>query len=143
MTKQQVWYVYELVNLMGTVEYVGESLNPKKRLRQHTKTKPRAGVGSGKFFGRQDLILHIVAGFDNRKDAWEHQCNLQTQYGMESDLIKNQQSACLSRKISKEIADLVREEYSKGNTTYRKLRAKYDLNQNTVHQIIHHQTYNL
>ena len=33
-------YVYELYNLLGIVEYVGETVNPKLRFDKHIKTKP-------------------------------------------------------------------------------------------------------
>lgn len=77
-------FVYELVNLMGTIEYVGETANPELRFFHHTKSR------NGKFKDRQDLIMNIVAEFDNRKDAYAHQCKLQNQYGWESDLDKRQ-----------------------------------------------------
>ncbi len=79
------WYVYELVNLMGTVEYVGESINPKRRLYQHTKEKPSPVGGKGRFYGRDDIFINIVKEFDNKKDAWNYQCELQNQYGLFSD----------------------------------------------------------
>jgi predicted GIY-YIG superfamily endonuclease len=75
------WYVYELINTMGTVEYVGESTNPKTRLRAH-KCK------NGKFHKRADIILHIVETFDNKVEAFEYQCHLQKEYGFLSDVQK-------------------------------------------------------
>lgn len=62
-------FVYELINFMGTVEYVGETKNPKKRMYQHTTWKPHPSHKNGKFYGRQDLIMNIVHEFTNRKDA--------------------------------------------------------------------------
>ena len=63
MAKQRVYYTYELINFLGTIEYVGQSYRPEYRFRQHTLTK------SGKFFGRQDLYLNVVSEYTTRKDA--------------------------------------------------------------------------
>jgi predicted GIY-YIG superfamily endonuclease len=76
------WYVYELVNLMGTVEYVGETIEPNKRLYNHK-------CNSGKFSNRNDIFMNIVKEFDNRKEAWYYQCELQNEYGLISDRDKN------------------------------------------------------
>ncbi len=82
------WFVYEMVNLLGTVEYVGETSNPEKRLKNHfLKTR---GNGYGSFGYRQDIVFNIVAEFDNKKDAFNFQCDLQKQYGFETDLEKMQ-----------------------------------------------------
>jgi predicted GIY-YIG superfamily endonuclease len=75
------YYVYELINHYGTIEYVGETTIPKIRMNKHTKAKP--GFGNGKFYGRQDLIMNIVAVFDNRKQARELEGKLKLDYGME------------------------------------------------------------
>jgi predicted GIY-YIG superfamily endonuclease len=75
------YYVYQLINHYGTIEYVGETTIPKIRMNKHTKTKP--GFGNGKFYGRQDLVMNIVAVFDNRKDARELEGKLKLDYGME------------------------------------------------------------
>ena len=77
------WYVYELVNLMGSVEYVGESANLKDRIYTHFKRKPDGN--RGKFYGRCDMIVNIAAEFDNKKDAWDLQCELQKEYGLITD----------------------------------------------------------
>lgn len=77
-------YVYELVNLMGTVEYVGETKNPELRFKQHTKWKPLK-PGLGKFYGRTDIIMNVVKEFNNRKEAYDYQCKLQEEYNLLSD----------------------------------------------------------
>ena len=74
-------YVYELINHYGTVEYVGETIRPNIRMNEHTNRKP--GFGNGKFYGRQDLVMNIVAVFDDRKKALELEENLKKDYGME------------------------------------------------------------
>ena len=73
-------YVYELINFMGTVEDVGETIKPKLRMYQHTKNK--RGSGCGKYYGRQDLVMNIVAEFDNRKDALLLEGKLKLEYGL-------------------------------------------------------------
>jgi predicted GIY-YIG superfamily endonuclease len=73
-----IWHVYELYNLVGTVEWVGESMELKGRLRQH-KSK------NGKFYGRADIQMNVVKEFDNKKDAWDYQCQLQNYYGLKTD----------------------------------------------------------
>jgi len=76
-------FVYELINLLGTIEYVGETQNPSERFNSHTKVKP--GKAMRKFYGRQDIIMNIVAEFDNKKDAYDYQCKLQSHYGLITD----------------------------------------------------------
>jgi predicted GIY-YIG superfamily endonuclease len=82
------YYVYEIVNLMGTIEYVGETTMPKRRLWNHTSNGN--GSGSGRFNNRSDIFMNIVAEFDNRKDAFNYQCKLQYEYGFETDADKRQ-----------------------------------------------------
>ena len=72
------YYVYELYNQMGTIEYVGESTNTKRRWYEHS-------CKNGKFYKRLDIKMHIVKEFDIRRDAWDYQCQLQAEYGSETD----------------------------------------------------------
>jgi len=74
-------YVYELINHYGTVEYVGETIDPKRRMHQHIKEKPNPGVGT--FYGRQDLIMNIVAAFTDRKQAMIYEGTLKNEYNIE------------------------------------------------------------
>jgi predicted GIY-YIG superfamily endonuclease len=77
-------YVYELINLYGTVEYVGETIKPERRFIDHTKYKYENGNnGFGKFYKRQDIFMNIVKSFDNRKDALDLEGKLKTTYGIE------------------------------------------------------------
>jgi hypothetical protein len=71
--------------MTGTVEYVGESTNPKERYRMHTRSKPSETQRSGKFYGRQDIIMNIVTEFNSKKEAFDYQCQLQKEYGLISD----------------------------------------------------------
>ena len=77
------WYVYEIVNLMGTVEYVGETTQPTQRFANH-KRKLRS-PGSGRFGNRSDVFMNIVKEFDNKVHAFEYQCKLQKEYGLKTD----------------------------------------------------------
>ena len=84
-----MYYVYELVNLLGTVEYVGQTKDPSYRLLQH-KSKPNNN-GAGKFHKRQDISMHIVATYKTEKEAttW-----LKTYLKVDSraDIAKSQQA---------------------------------------------------
>lgn len=64
-------HLYELINSLGIVEYVGISCDPKSRYYQHTKAKPKSAndCSRGKFYGRQDFFLHIVDTFTDRSEA--------------------------------------------------------------------------
>ena len=72
-------YVYELINSVGTVEYVGETIDPKRRMWQHVKDV------NGKFTGRLDLHMHIVDSFETKKEAYEFQIELQKFWELQTD----------------------------------------------------------
>ena len=82
------WYVYELINLMGTIEWVGESCRPIERFANHINHKPKKGNGIGLFYGRCDLSIHIVKSFVSKKEAYAYQIELQKQYGLPTDIEK-------------------------------------------------------
>lgn len=74
----KTYKVYEIYNLYGSIEDVGEtSRTPEVRLWE--KTHPR----KGKFYGRTDLFIHVIAEFDNRKEARNLEGILKKQYGLE------------------------------------------------------------
>jgi predicted GIY-YIG superfamily endonuclease len=98
MKKYDKFYVYELVNSLGVVEYVGETTNPKQRLKSHFRKIK--GHGYGKFAYRKDITMNIVKEFDNRKDAFAYQCELQKKYGFETDLEKIQNHIKKAIKVS-------------------------------------------
>jgi predicted GIY-YIG superfamily endonuclease len=81
--KADKYFVYEIVNTMGTIEYVGETYDIEQRFLNHISK-------SGKFYKRQDIIINIVAEFATRKEAYAYQCKLQNEYGWESDVEKLQ-----------------------------------------------------
>ena len=76
-------YVYKLVNGLGIVEYVGETINPKRRFDQHTKCKPSDNHSHGKFYNREDITLFEIANFELRKDALALEGVLKRHYGLE------------------------------------------------------------
>lgn len=78
MRYSKTYYVYELINNNNEVEYVGMSYRPEYRFRQHINHKPSIGVG--KFYGRNDLSLHIRKGFD-KGTARIFECMLQMYRG--------------------------------------------------------------
>lgn len=95
-------YVYEIVNLMGTVEYVGETYRPKYRFKQHTKTKP--SNGSGSFYNRADVFMNIVKEFDTKKEAFDYQCRLQKYYGLKTDYDAMKERQIIITKIPRRTA---------------------------------------
>ena len=87
-------YVYEIINLMGTVEYAGISIKPDHRFKEH-KSKP--GIGRGKFYKRLDVFQHVVCGFKDKKEALKMETKLQKYWGLETD--KEKLSKSLRGKI--------------------------------------------
>ncbi len=83
-----MYYVYELVNLMGGVEYVGKTKRPKIRFYEHTELKLN-GHGNGKFYKRQDISMHIVATYATEEEALQTEYELQKFWGFPTDRSKN------------------------------------------------------
>jgi predicted GIY-YIG superfamily endonuclease len=81
-----MYYVYELVNLLGTIEYVGQTKDPSYRLLAH-KSKPNSN-GAGKFFKRQDISMHIVATYATEEEARDAEEILQLFWGLPTDRSK-------------------------------------------------------
>jgi hypothetical protein len=122
-------YVYELVNLMGTVEWVGETSRPKQRFANHIKHKPKKGNGIGKFYGRQDLIMNIVAEFPTKLEAYHYQCKLQNEYGLKSDIEKLYRKATDETKLK---LSLVKTGKSRPQWVKDKIRATMLKNKSTI-----------
>ena len=80
-----MYYVYELVNLLGTVEYVGQTIDPKRRFHEHTKSKPKTNNRHGKFYKRQDISMHIVATYSTETDVRNAEYDLQVFWGLPTD----------------------------------------------------------
>jgi hypothetical protein len=100
----KTYYVYELVNLMGTVEHVGETTRPIKRFANHIKHKPSKGNGIGLFYGRHDLIMNIVSKHYSKLEAFNYQCELQKQYGLKTDREKYSRKDSLETRNKKALS---------------------------------------
>ena len=94
------YYVYEIVNLMGTVEYVGETTNPKSRWYNHTRNTNTSG--SGKFANRCDILMNIVKEFDNKCESLNYEEELQKEYGFKTDRSKRIIASQIGGNIAKE-----------------------------------------
>jgi predicted GIY-YIG superfamily endonuclease/ribosomal protein L37AE/L43A len=81
----KTWFLYELINHYGTIEWVGVTYRPDYRWRQHTQVRPNPTkkAGYGTFYGRLDLTLHIVHEYENRKEALREETRLKREYGLE------------------------------------------------------------
>ena len=93
-----MYYVYELVNLMGGVEHVGRTTRPKKRFYEHTGAKPD-GNGQGRFYRRQDISMHVVATCTTKAEALDAEETLQIFWDLPTDREKTKQ--CKQPKGSK------------------------------------------
>lgn len=58
----KTYYVYELVNQQGEIEYIGKTCNPHERLIEHRKSR-------SKFTARHDLQMKLVKEFNSNKQA--------------------------------------------------------------------------
>jgi hypothetical protein len=83
-----MYYVYEIVNLLGTVEYVGQTKDPSYRLLQHKSKPNRNQTGHGKFYKRLDISMHVIASYPTRKEARKVEEELQIFWGLPTDRSK-------------------------------------------------------
>jgi predicted GIY-YIG superfamily endonuclease len=103
-------YVYELINSVGTIEYVGETIDTKRRFAQHTTWL------SGKFKGRTDLTMHVVDSFVTKKEAYEFQNELQKFWGLAPDNTKMSRKGETNptTKLTNEQVTEIRKRYVRG-----------------------------
>jgi predicted GIY-YIG superfamily endonuclease len=80
------FYVYKIIDKADNILYIGETSNLETRFKVHTSTQ-------GLFYKRLDISLVIVKEFKTKKEAFEYQLELQTQYGFQTDLDKIIKSA--------------------------------------------------
>ena len=78
-----MYYVYEMINLLGGVEHVGKTIRPEIRFYEHVKNKPNKG--KGKFYKRQDISMHIVATYATKAEALQAEYDLQIFWGLTTD----------------------------------------------------------
>lgn len=142
-------YVYELKDGNNQVVYVGITNNPKSRLRQHTRVKP-AHYGNGKFYGRTDITIEVVAGPMPRLEALEIENELQKQYGLVTDrqrrrsaVEKNRAKIDLEKRrlLTYEDADKIRELYATGMYSQTELGEQFGVYQPVIYHIENNKTY--
>jgi predicted GIY-YIG superfamily endonuclease len=81
------YYVYELWNELGQVLYVGCTISPEKRYRQHVETKPLPPhTGFGMFY-KQNVKMHIVKEFTEIKEAHEYEAVLKYEWGLRDEIV--------------------------------------------------------
>ena len=84
MKKYKVYTITERVT--NTILYIGETGQTLNR-RFNCHVAKCDYPGSGKFGGRRNEIqIQAVASFDTKKEAYKHQCELQTLNGFKSDI---------------------------------------------------------
>jgi predicted GIY-YIG superfamily endonuclease len=86
-------YVYKILNSNNEIEYIGETKNPKTRLRNHTSK-------NGKFHNRKDISIEIIKECRNKKSAFNYQCKLQKEFGFETDREKSSKNMKIVQKIA-------------------------------------------
>jgi predicted GIY-YIG superfamily endonuclease len=137
-----MYYVYELINLMGGIEYVGQTVRPKERFSQHTKKKPGNGCFHGRFYKRQDISMNIVATYATESEARKAEYDLQIFWGLppEKDTHKGElnHSAKLTEKQVREIKNLLNQKIScseigKSFNVHRKIINNIKLKRNWSH----------
>lgn len=127
-------HVYQLLDATGDVVYVGESKNPKRRFRQHTRTTPNPYDNHGKFYGRTDLALQVIASFETRAEALAEEGRIKKLQGMEwTEVHKG--------KLTFEQAEEIREKYATGQYTQKALAKEYDIHTKTIVRIVKGKTY--
>jgi hypothetical protein len=90
MKKYKVYTITEKAT--NAILYIGETGQPLN-LRFNCHVAKCDYPGSGKFGGRRDEIkMEVVASFDTKKEAYKHQCELQTLNGFKSDYEKLKES---------------------------------------------------
>ena len=77
---------YQLINKEGQVIYIGETRDPRQRLYDHTRRKPKC-KGHGMFYGK-DLEIEIIECYATKKEAWHRQVKEQKKFGFQTDYDK-------------------------------------------------------
>ena len=76
---ENTYYVYEIMNSLGTVEYVGITKNYRLRKWRHFA---RPTKHHGKFYGRMDCLMYKVAEFPNKQEALSYEKELHGLHGL-------------------------------------------------------------
>ena len=75
-------YVY-ILKRGEEILYIGESIDPQKRYRQHVTWRPQSAVG--KFYGQTDIEMEIEGQYESKQEAYDRQIELQKQHGLPQD----------------------------------------------------------
>ncbi len=112
-----MYYVYEMVNLLGTVEWVGKTDNPTRRFIQHTKWIPLSKNRNGRFYKRQDVFMNVVKEFEIKKEALRYEYFLQEFWGFVPENLKTPRGESHGRSIfTEEQIRQIRKLCSQGNS---------------------------
>ena len=125
-------YVYILRDGNNNVVDVGESVKPTDRL--YRKTRCRPSPGQGKFYGRTDITLEVVAGPIDRPSALKLEGELKLQYGLEWTEVK-------LRSLTMDQANDIRSKYIPRKYSQCKLASEYGVSQGTIASIINNIKY--
>jgi predicted GIY-YIG superfamily endonuclease len=78
-----MWYVYEIRNQNGKVEYIGETTNPRARKRNHLEKEPVPGWNMfGRFYGRTDLTFRVVSHCYSQEEARAEEDRLKLEHDL-------------------------------------------------------------
>lgn len=72
--------IYKVVDVYNNILYVGQSVNPESRLSNHVSRK------DGKFYGRKDLSIEIIAECYDRVIATFLEEIFQIKYNLVTDI---------------------------------------------------------
>lgn len=137
-------FVYELRDGENNVVYVGQTADPKRRLHSHTKSTSKSS-GMGKFYGRTDITMDVVAGPISKREALDLEHELQIQHGLVTDRDKAGLGGKVGGGSNKiftfEIAEEIRAFYATGRYSQRALAKLYNTSQTTIYGIIHRLNY--
>ena len=132
-------HVYQLLDATGDVVYVGKSKSPKARFWNHIKRRPQPNKPwDGKFYGRTDLALQVVASFETEEEALLEEGRIKTLQGM----AWTEKTGRNKRLLTFEQAEEIREKYEKGGHTHRGLAKEYNVSKGTISCIIRKIYYN-
>lgn len=70
-TGMKKYYIYQIYSRTDTRKYIGVSLNPSRRFKEHEKSKNCVGKFIKTF--KEDILFEIIATFDNEKEAYEYE----------------------------------------------------------------------
>tara|TARA_R110002167_G_C12145123_1_gene600690 strand:- start:80 stop:484 length:405 start_codon:yes stop_codon:yes gene_type:complete len=130
-------YVYLLKDGNNKVVDVGESQNPKGRLRDKTKCISLVNKGCTNFYGRTDITHEVVSSWPTRKQALVEEKRLKLLHGLQS----TEEHRGKPRKLTMAQAEEIRSKYVPYKYNGVMLAKEYGVSTLVIHKIIHNQTY--